>query len=32
MLSSQDSIVLVMKDGVIQMAGDFDPNPTGKDR
>ena len=26
MLSSEDSIFLVMKDGVIQMAGDFDPN------
>lgn len=29
-LSSQDSIFLVMKNGVIQMAGDFDPNETGK--
>ena len=29
-LSSKDSIFLVMKDGVIQMAGDFDPNETGK--
>lgn len=31
-LSSQDSIFLVMKDGVIQMAGDFDPNATMKCR
>ncbi len=29
-LSSKDSIFLVMKNGVIQMAGDFDPNETGK--
>lgn len=29
-LSSQDSICMVMQDGLIQMAGDFDPNETGK--
>ena len=29
-LSSQDSIFLVMKDGSIQTAGDFDPNRTQK--
>jgi len=28
-LTSKDSIFLVMKDGAIQMAGDFDPNETG---
>jgi len=28
-LSSKDSICLVMKDGVIQMAGEADPNQTG---
>ena len=30
MLSSRDSIFLVMKDGDIQLAGDFDPNKAGK--
>ena len=30
MLSSRDSIFLVMKDGVIERTGDFDPNETGK--
>ena len=29
-LSCKDSIFLVMKNGVIQMAGDFDPNEAGK--
>lgn len=29
-LLSRNSIFLVMKDGVIQMAGNFDPNETGK--
>ncbi|MDD5678783.1 MAG: amidohydrolase family protein [Kiritimatiellae bacterium] len=29
-LASQDSIFLVIKNGIIQMAGAFDPNETGK--